>query len=75
MRTPHPGSVRSRERAQHDLLTSRDQVASADDGYFSALHVRVQLRIGPDAKAIDLLARLPAGLYQRALVFGANRRR
>jgi len=31
--------------------------------------------IGPDAKAIDLLSRLPAGLYQRALVFGANRRR
>ncbi|MGQ0431187.1 MAG: SDR family NAD(P)-dependent oxidoreductase [Microthrixaceae bacterium] len=31
--------------------------------------------IGPDAKAIDLLSRLPAGLYQRALVFGATRRR
>ena len=31
--------------------------------------------IGPDAKAIDLLSRLPAGLYQRVLVFGAKRRR
>jgi len=31
--------------------------------------------IGPDAKAIDLLSRLPAGVYQRVLVFGAKRRR
>jgi len=31
--------------------------------------------IGPDAKLIDLASRLPAGLYQRALVFGAKRRR
>lgn len=30
--------------------------------------------IGPDAKAIDLISRLPAGLYQRALVAGARRR-
>jgi butyryl-CoA dehydrogenase len=31
--------------------------------------------IGPDAKLIDLIARLPAGLYQRVLVAGARRRR
>jgi NAD(P)-dependent dehydrogenase (short-subunit alcohol dehydrogenase family) len=31
--------------------------------------------IGPDAKVIDLIARLPAGLYQRGLVRGAGRRR
>jgi butyryl-CoA dehydrogenase len=31
--------------------------------------------IGPDAKAIDLISRLPAGLHQRALAFGAKRRR
>ena len=31
--------------------------------------------IGPDAKVIDLIARLPAGLYQRALVKGAKRRK
>lgn len=29
--------------------------------------------IGPDAKAIDLISRLPAGLYQRVLAFGARR--
>jgi NAD(P)-dependent dehydrogenase (short-subunit alcohol dehydrogenase family) len=31
--------------------------------------------IGPDAKALDLIARLPAALYQRAIVLGARRRR
>lgn len=31
--------------------------------------------VGPDAKAIDLVSRLPAGLYQRVLVAGARRRR
>ena len=31
--------------------------------------------IGPDAKLIDLVSRLPAGLYQRAVVRGAKRRR
>jgi short-subunit dehydrogenase len=31
--------------------------------------------IGPDAKAIDLISRLPAGLYQRVLVRGAKHRR
>jgi NAD(P)-dependent dehydrogenase (short-subunit alcohol dehydrogenase family) len=30
--------------------------------------------IGPDAKLFDLMSRLPAGLYQRVLVFGARRR-
>lgn len=31
--------------------------------------------IGPDAKVIDFVSRLPAGLYQRVLVRGASRRR
>ena len=31
--------------------------------------------VGPDAKAIDLIARLPARWYQRAMVKGAARRR
>jgi NAD(P)-dependent dehydrogenase (short-subunit alcohol dehydrogenase family) len=31
--------------------------------------------VGPDAKAIDLLSRLPAALVQRLLVFGTRRRR
>ena len=28
--------------------------------------------VGPDAKVLDLLARLPGGLYQKALVRGAR---
>jgi len=31
--------------------------------------------IGPDATALDLVSRLPAGVVQRVLVFGAKRRR
>jgi short-subunit dehydrogenase len=31
--------------------------------------------IGPDAKVIDFISRLPTGLYQRVLVKGAGRRR
>lgn len=31
--------------------------------------------VGPDAKLIDLVSRLPGGLYQRAVVFGARQRR
>jgi butyryl-CoA dehydrogenase len=31
--------------------------------------------IGPDAKVLDLVSRLPAGLYQRALARGLRRRR
>jgi butyryl-CoA dehydrogenase len=31
--------------------------------------------IGPDAKALDLISRLPAAVYQRTIVVGAKRRR
>ncbi len=31
--------------------------------------------IGPDAKALDLISRLPAAFHQRAIVLGARRRR
>ena len=34
---------------------------------------RRRVLVGPDAKAIDLISRLPAGLYQRVLVAGARR--
>ena len=35
---------------------------------------RRRVAVGPDAKAIDLVSRLPAGIYQRVLVAGARRR-
>lgn len=34
---------------------------------------RRRVTVGPDAKAIDLLSRLPAALYQQVLVLGARR--
>jgi len=36
---------------------------------------RRRVLVGPDAKLLDLISRLPAGVYQRAVVFGAKRRR
>jgi len=36
---------------------------------------RRRVLVGPDAKVIDLVSRLPAGIYQRAVVAGAKRRR
>ncbi len=37
-------------------------------------HDKRRALIGPDAVVLDLLSRLPAGLYQRVLVAGAKRR-
>ena len=65
------------ERARHQFdklaMTSpekaaRQIVAAVENNKRRAL-------IGPDAKAIDLISRLPAGLYQRVLARGAKRRR
>ncbi len=36
---------------------------------------RRRVLVGPDAKFIDFVSRLPAGVYQRAMVFGAKRAR
>jgi NADP-dependent 3-hydroxy acid dehydrogenase YdfG len=51
--------ITSPQKAAHQILTAvqRD---------------RRRALIGPDAKVIDLLARLPAGLYQSALTYGAR---
>ncbi|MGI8492785.1 MAG: SDR family NAD(P)-dependent oxidoreductase [Acidimicrobiales bacterium] len=38
-------------------------------------HDRRRALIGPDAKVIDMISRMPAGLYQRIVVAGAKRRR
>jgi len=35
---------------------------------------RRRVTIGPDAKVVDLVSRLPAALYQRMVVYGARRR-
>ena len=51
--------ITSPEKAAHQILTA-------------VQHDRRRVLIGPDAKAIDLVARLPAGLYQSALTRGAR---
>ncbi len=54
-------------------LTSPDKAAQQILAAVQANHRRAL--IGPDAKAIDLISRLPAGLYQRVLIRGAKFRR
>jgi butyryl-CoA dehydrogenase len=54
-------AMTSPERAARQILT-----AVARD--------RRRVLVGPDAKVIDLVSRLPAGLYQRVLARGVARR-
>ncbi len=65
------------EKARRDFervaMTSPEQAARQILAAVTSNRRRVL--VGPDAKAIDLLSRLPAGLYQRALVAGSKRRR
>jgi butyryl-CoA dehydrogenase len=70
-----PGVADTDLGAQFDRLamTSPDKAARQILGAVEADRRRVL--VGPDAKLIDLLARLPPSLYQRALVRGARRRR
>ena len=65
------------ERARNDFdkvaLTSPDKAARQ---ILAAVEKdRRRALIGPDAKVIDLISRLPGGLYQRVLAKGAGRRR
>ncbi len=55
------------------LLTSPEKAARQILAAVAA--DRRRALIGPDAKVIDLVSRLPAGLYKRILVRGARRRR
>ena len=66
------GPERARKNFDRVAMTSpekaaRQILAAVEDDRRRAL-------IGPDAKAIDLVSRLPGGLYQRVLVKGARRR-
>ncbi len=65
------------ERARRDFdnkaMTSPEKAARQI--LAAVANDRRRALIGPDAKLIDLISRLPAGLYQRVLVRGASRRR
>jgi butyryl-CoA dehydrogenase len=64
-----------------DMGTSFDKIAmttpekAAKQILKAVQRNRRRALIGPDAKALDLISRLPAGLYQRAIAAGARRRR
>ena len=59
--TVHPGGIKTNIARNARMDPSAAALTGGDDG--------------PDAKALDLLSRLPAGVLQRAIVAGARRRR
>lgn len=62
-------------RAEFDRVAMTTPEKAARQILAAVQQNRRRALIGPDAKVIDLLSRLPAGLYQRVLVLGAKRRR
>ena len=56
------------DRRARDLVAERQILTAVERNRRRAL-------IGPDAKVFDLVSRLPAGLYQRAIVRGSKLRR
>jgi len=66
-------AAEARERFDRVAMTTPDKAARQ---ILTAVERdRRRALIGPDAKAIDLVSRLPAGLYQRVMVAGARRQR
>ena len=74
-------SVSGFTRGTPDIGTDFDKVAmttpekAAHQILKAVQRDRRRALIGPDAKALDLISRLPATIYQRAIVLGARRRR
>jgi butyryl-CoA dehydrogenase len=64
-----------RARHQFDKLAMTSPEKAARQILTAVENNKRRALIGPDAKAIDLISRLPAGLYQRVLARGAKRRR
>jgi short-subunit dehydrogenase len=61
-------------RAEFDKVAMTSPEKAARQILVAVQRNRRRALIGPDAKAIDLVGRLPARLYQRVLVRGARRR-
>ncbi|MEY2424227.1 MAG: hypothetical protein QOI95_4294 [Acidimicrobiaceae bacterium] len=64
-----------RARHQFDKLAMTSPEKAASQILAAVESNKRRALIGPDAKVIDLISRLPAGLYQRVLARGAQRRR
>jgi NAD(P)-dependent dehydrogenase (short-subunit alcohol dehydrogenase family) len=65
----------ARARADFERLFITSPEKAARQILTAVQRDRRRALVGPDAKVIDLVARLPAGLYQRALARGAQRTR
>jgi butyryl-CoA dehydrogenase len=59
-------------RARFDLVARTSPDTAARVILQAVVRDRRRVVIGPDGHAIDLVSRLPAGLYQRGLVLGAR---
>jgi len=68
------GSV-DKARDEFDKVAMTSPEKAARQILAAVTRNRRRALIGPDATAIDLVSRLPAGLYQRVVVLGARRRR
>jgi butyryl-CoA dehydrogenase len=66
---------RDEARHQFDKIAMTSPEKAARQILAAVENDRRRALIGPDAKVIDLISRLPAGLYQRVLARGAGRRR
>ena len=89
--TVHPGGIKTniarnarmydniidveQAREEFDKIAATSPAKAARKILAAVAHDRRRVLVGLDARALDLVARLPAGLYQRVVVFGARRRR
>ena len=60
---------------QFDRIAMTDPDKAARQILSAVARNRRRALIGPDAKVLDVLSRLPAGVYQRGLIAGGRRRR
>jgi butyryl-CoA dehydrogenase len=85
--TVHPGGIKTNivrngrfhddsvDPAEFDRIALTSPEKAARQILAGVERNKRRVLVGPDAKVIDLVARLPAGLYQRVLASGARRRR
>jgi butyryl-CoA dehydrogenase len=71
----HPGTTREDAAARFERLARTTPAAAARQILDGVERNRRRVLVGPDARAIDLIARLPAGLSQRVLARAARRPR
>ena len=66
---------KSKKKAAAEVAKEEAPEKAAEQILTAVERNRRRALIGPDAKVLDLVSRLPAGLYQRLLVAQGRRRR